>query len=110
MSFINYRCAKLAKIYLDDQWDKLNDQEYSDKLLVDRNVIDNSVKGYISKYARNSAAEDKAELFAFMITQHKLFKKTIKNDPILFDKSKLMILRLKSISNDINKNFWKRLN
>lgn len=102
--------AKLAKIYLDDQWDKLNDQEYSDKLLVDRNVIDNSVKGYISKYARNSAAEDKAELFAFMITQHKLFKKTLKNDPILFDKSKLMILRLKSISNDINKNFWKRLN
>ena len=102
--------AKLAKIYLDDQWDKLNDQEYSDKLLIDRNVIDNSVKGYISKYARNSAAEDKAELFAFMITQHKLFKKTLKNDPILFDKSKLMILRLKSISNDINKNFWKRLN
>ncbi|WP_440930934.1 putative zinc-binding metallopeptidase [Candidatus Pelagibacter sp.] len=102
--------AKLAKIYLDDQWDKLNDQEYSDKLLVDRNVIDNSVKGYISKYARNSTAEDKAELFAFMITQHKLFKKTLKNDPILFDKSKLMILRLKSISNDINKNFWKRLN
>ena len=88
---------------------ELNDQEYSDKLLVDRNVIDNSVKGYISKYARNSAAEDKAELFAFMITQHKLFKKTIKNDQILFNKSKLMVLRLKSISNDINKNF-KRLN
>ena len=45
-----------------------------------------------------------------MITQHKLFKKTLKNDPILVDKSKLMILRLKSISNDINKNFWRRLN
>ena len=53
-------------------------RKYSDELLVDRNVIDNSVKGYISKYARNSAAEDKAELFAFMITQHKDFKKVLK--------------------------------
>ena len=102
--------ASLTKVYLDDKWNNLNLQKYSDVLLVDRNRIDNSVKGYISKYARNSAAEDKAELFAFMISQHKDFKKTLANDEILRKKSKLMISRLKSISKDINKNFWKRLN
>ena len=102
--------ASLTKVYLDDKWNNLNLQKYSDDLLVDRNRIDNSVKGYISKYARNSAAEDKAELFAFMISQHKNFKKTLVDDEILRKKSKLMITRLKSISKDINKNFWKKLN
>ena len=102
--------AELSKVYLDDQWSALNNQSYSDELIIDSNVIDNSVKGYISKYARNSAAEDKAELYAFMITQHKNFKKVLKTDPILVKKSQLMISRLKSISKDINKNFWKKLN
>lgn len=102
--------AALTKIYIDDEWNKLNKQSYSDKILVDRNVIDNSVKGYISKYARNNVAEDKAELFAFMISQHKKFKKTLANDEILLKKSKLMIRRLKGISKEINKNFWRKLN
>ena len=100
----------LTKIYLDDEWNKLNKQNYSDELLIDRNVIDNTVKGYISKYARNNAAEDKAELFSFMISQHKKFKKTLANDEILLKKSKLMIKRLKSISKEIDKNFWRKLN
>jgi len=102
--------AALTKIYVDDEWNKLNKQSYSDKLLIDRNVIDNSVKGYISKYARNNVAEDKAELFAFMISQHKKFKKTLANDEILLKKSKLMIKRLKGISKEIDKNFWRKLN
>ena len=102
--------AELTKLYVDDEWNKLNKQNYSDELLVDRNVIDNSVKGYISKYARNNLAEDKAELFAFMISQHKAFKKTLAKDEILLKKTKLMISRLKAISKDIDKNFWKRLN
>ena len=100
----------LTKIYLDDEWNKLNNQSYSDELLIDRNVIDNSVKGYISKYARNNAAEDKAELFAFMVSQHKKFKQTLANDEILLKKSKLMIKRLKEISKEIDKNFWRKLN
>ena len=102
--------AKLTKLYVDDEWNKLNKQNYSDVLLVDRNVIDNSIKGYISKYARNNLAEDKAELFAFMISQHKAFKNTLAKDDILIKKTELMISRLKAISKDIDKNFWKRLN
>ena len=100
----------LTTILIDSQWDRINNQEYSKDLIVDSNRIDNTVKGYISKYSRNSAAEDKAELFAFMISQHKDFKKTLSNDKVLLEKSKLMISRLKSLSKDINKNFWKKLN
>ena len=66
--------------------------------------MDTTVPGFISVYGRNNLAEDKAELFAFMISQHQNFKK-ISNDKILIKKTKLMISRLKGISKDMNKNF-----
>ena len=72
--------------------------------------INTSVKGFISEYARNNSAEDKAELFAFMISEHKKFKQAVSKDEVLLKKSKLMISRLKGISPEINKNFWKKLN
>ena len=50
------------------------------------------------------------ELFAFMIAQHKEFKKAIAKDEILLKKSKLMISRLKGVSKEIDKSFWKNLN
>lgn len=101
--------ATLALIILDDKWNKINEQKYSEKYLVNESGINNSVKGYISEYARSNAAEDKAELFAYMITKHKKFKEVIREDEILYKKSQLMITRLKSISKDINKDFWKKL-
>ena len=55
-------------------------------------------------------AEDKAEVFKFMIINHKEFKETISKDEVLSKKTQLMISRLKSISKDINKNFWNKLN
>ena len=72
--------------------------------------VDNSVKGFISGYARFSEGEDKAELYAFLIKKNKEVKKMMNEDKILFDKVKLLISRLKSISPSINKDFWNKLN
>ena len=102
--------SSLSLIILDEKWNKINEQEYLEEYLIDGSGIDNSTKGYISKYSRSNAAEDKAELFAYMIVEHKEFKKIKEKDEILFKKSKLMISRLKSISKDMDKNFWKKLN
>ncbi|WP_440690708.1 putative zinc-binding metallopeptidase [Candidatus Pelagibacter sp. HIMB1782] len=102
--------SKLSLMQLDETWEKINKVDYSDDLIKDSTGIDTSVEGFISGYARNNSAEDKAELYAFMIAQHKEFKKAIAKDEILLKKSKLMISRLKSISKEINKNFWKNLN
>ena len=74
---------------------KINEVAYTNEPMLDGWGIDTSVKGFISEYARNNSAEDKAELFAFMITKHNDFKKAIINDEILLKKSKLMISRLK---------------
>ncbi|MDA8560163.1 putative zinc-binding metallopeptidase, partial [Candidatus Pelagibacter bacterium] len=102
--------ASLSLMQLDEPWDKINKVEYSNDLIVGALGMDTSVEGFISGYARNNSAEDKAELFAFMISKHKAFKKAIANDEILLKKSKLMISRLKEISQEIDKNFWRKLN
>jgi hypothetical protein len=95
---------------LDERWEKINKNPYSSDLVVGALGIDTSVEGFISGYARNNSAEDKAELFAFMISEHKTFKKAIANDEILLKKSQLMISRLKGLSKEIDKNFWRKLN
>ena len=102
--------SKLSLMQLDETWEKINKVEYSDDLITGSSGIDTSVEGFISGYARNNSAEDKAELFAFMIAQHKEFKKAIAKDEILLKKSKLMISRLKGVSKEIDKSFWKNLN
>ncbi|MDC0974632.1 putative zinc-binding metallopeptidase [Candidatus Pelagibacter sp.] len=102
--------ASLSLMQLDEPWHKINKVEYSNDLIVGALGMDTSVEGFISGYARNNSAEDKAELFAFMISKHKAFKKAIANDAILLKKSKLMIARLKEISQEIDKNFWRKLN
>jgi len=102
--------STLSLMQLDEKWESINKVNYSNELVIGGWGIDTSVEGFISGYARNNSAEDKAELFAFMITEHKEFKKAISKDEVLLNKSKLMISRLKGISKDINKNFWKQLN
>lgn len=102
--------SSLSLMQLDESWERINKVEYSNELIVGGIGIDTSVEGFISGYARNNSAEDKAELFAFMIAQHQDFKKAIAKDQILQKKSKLMISRLKTISKQIDRNFWKRLN
>ena len=102
--------SSLSLMQLDEKWEKINKVPYTNEPMLDGWGIDTSVEGFISQYARNNAAEDKAELFAFMISDHKKFKKTLSNDEVLLKKTKLMISRLKEISPEINKDFWKKLN
>ena len=102
--------SKLSLMQLDEAWEKINKVDYSNDLITGGIGIDTSVEGFISGYARNNSAEDKAELFAFMVAQHKEFKRAIAKDEILLKKSKLMISRLKGISKEIDKSFWKKLN
>ena len=45
-----------------------------------------------------------------LITKHSEVKKLLNEDKILFDKTRLLISRLKSISPLINKDFWNKLN
>ena len=102
--------AQLTNVIIDNQWEKINKQNYSKVELSGDLNLDNSINGFVTQYARNNQNEDKAELFAMLITKNSEVKKLLNDDKVLFDKTKLLISRLKSISPSINKNFWNKLN
>ena len=102
--------AQLTNVIIDNQWEKINKNKYSKVEISGDLNLDNSINGFITQYARNNQNEDKAELFAMLITKNSEVKKLLNDDKVLFDKTKLLISRLRSISPSINKNFWDKLN
>tara|TARA_B110000444_G_scaffold91203_1_gene86162 strand:+ start:484 stop:1524 length:1041 start_codon:yes stop_codon:yes gene_type:complete len=102
--------SQLTNVIIDNQWEKINKHNYSKVELSGDLNLDNSINGFVTKYARNNQNEDKAELFAMLITKNSEVKKLLNEDKVLFDKTKLLISRLKSISPSINKDFWNKLN
>ena len=102
--------SQLTNVIIDNQWEKINKNKYSNIEISGDLNLDNSINGFITQYARNNQNEDKAELFAMLITKNSEVKKLLNDDKVLFDKTKLLISRLRSISPSINKNFWDKLN
>lgn len=101
--------SQLTLNVLDEKWTKINKHSYTYDLQPSNFKLLNDKKGFITNYAMNNEFEDKAELFANLINDYDAVKKRIKDDPILFKKTRLLIERLKKISPEINKSFWDRL-
>ena len=102
--------SQLTNVIIDNQWEKINKIEYSSVDISGDLNLDNSINGFVTQYARNNQNEDKAELFAMLMTKNSDVKQLLNKDEVLFNKAKLLISRLKSISPSINKNFWNKLN
>ena len=106
--------TRLTNSIVDEEWSSLNKDNYLNSKIIGDDTItltpDSSVKGFVSQYARKNMAEDKAELFAMLITRNKDVKKILKKDEILYKKTELLISRLKNISPLINKDFWNKRN
>ena len=102
--------SQLTNVIIDNQWEKINKNKYSDTEISGDLNLDNSINGFITQYAKNNQNEDKAELFAMLITKNSEVKKLLNEDKVLFNKAKLLISRLKNISPSINKDFWIKLN
>ena len=102
--------STLTKAVVDDEWVKINKNPYStENLKANVNEVLSDGKGFVSHYAKNNEFEDKAELFAYLITKNKKMRDVMTKDVIIYRKSKLMIKRMKSLSADINKGFWSKI-
>lgn len=102
--------STLTKAVVDDDWVNINRNPYSsENLKANVNEILSDGRGFVSNYAKNNEFEDKAELFAYLVTKNKEMRSVMTKDVIIFRKTKLMIERMKSLSGDINRNFWSKL-
>jgi len=95
---------------VDDDWVSINRNPYStENLKANVNKVLSDGRGFVSHYAKNNEFEDKAELFAYLITKNKKMREVMAKDVIIYRKAKLMIERMKLLSTDINKSFWSKL-
>ncbi|WP_440679347.1 putative zinc-binding metallopeptidase [Candidatus Pelagibacter sp. HIMB1517] len=102
--------STLTKAVVDDDWVNINRNPYSpENLKANVNEILSDGRGFVSNYAKNNEFEDKAELFAYLVTKNKEMRSVMTKDVVIFRKTKLMIERMKSLSGDINGNFWSKL-
>jgi len=102
--------STLTKAVVDDDWVKINKNPYSsENLKANVNEVLSDGRGFVSHYAKNNEFEDKAEVFAYLIAKNKKMRDVMTKDVIIFRKAKLMIKRMKTLSNDINGSFWTKL-
>lgn len=78
-----------ARLSSDPEWDALNpagfvyDRRDAVKLDPSGSMIDRTRYGFISRYATFSAGEDKAELFAFLLTEPRTVRELAARDSVL---------------------------
>lgn len=102
--------STLTKAVVDDEWVKINKNPYSsENLKANVNQVLSDGKGFVSNYAKNNEFEDKAEIFAYLITKNKEMRNVLTKDVTIFRKAKLMISRMKMLSSEINASFWTKL-
>ncbi len=97
--------------FKDPQWAALNPEgfKYDLKLQIVPNGIQNDpkLKGFLNKYAQSDVAEDKAEVYSYMITEGQIIDDRIKTDPVLKAKTERMKELVKQLSPKMDDDFWK---
>lgn len=65
--------------------------------------------GFVSRYATSGVEEDKAELFAFMVTAPSQVAELMRDDPVLVRKAELLRRRLRRFEVPLGAEFWQGL-
>ncbi len=101
-----------GQVYSDDQWTHLNADTFrygngGAKMLGDPSSgLLKAIPGFLTTYATSGVEEDKAELFAYMITDYSLVEKRAVTDPVIRKKMAAMKKLLASFCPAIDHKFW----
>ena len=103
-----------GKVCVDKQWALLNPKEFKygnggaavqgdptqgvtfDKL------------GFMNKYSTQGVEEDKAEIFAYLMTRQEIMDARVKKDSVVAAKVKMMKTLMRSFSAGLDDSFWKK--
>ncbi|MFK7769336.1 MAG: hypothetical protein AB8B55_19090 [Mariniblastus sp.] len=102
-----------GKVYVDKQWARLNAADFSygkGGAAVQGDSTQGVTfdkPGFMNKYSTQGVEEDKAEIFAYLMTKSELMKSRKKKDPIVSAKIKMMKTLVLSFSPNLDESFWK---
>ena len=105
----------------DDAWEALNAptasyghggralREPNGSLLLDGSAGSEQLPGFVSLYATAAVEEDKAEVFAFMLTAPDAIASMAARDPVIARKVQRMKAMVQALSEDMDDRYWLRL-
>lgn len=103
-----------GKLYVDKQWASLNpgDFQYGNGGAQVQDDLSQGLTfdqpGFMNRYSTQGVEEDKAEIFAYLITESALMAKRVVKDPVVAAKVKMMKQLMASFSQSIDQEFWTR--
>jgi len=102
----------------DKEWEKLNPEGFyygmhgrgghSDRTSK-AGLLTAKYPGFLNKYSTGYLADDKADIFAYMMVLYHYVEKCADQDAIIKAKMQLMKTRLKQLSPEMDANFWNRI-
>jgi hypothetical protein len=102
-----------GEVYRDDAWASLNPDGFrygtGGKDMQDDHgagVWDDSLRGVLNRYSTAGVEEDKAEIFAYMITAYQAVERRAANDPVLFAKTETMRDLVARFCSEAGPDFW----
>ena len=108
---IDYRDDR--SLYIDRHWDKLNPVGFTYGI-GGKNVQEDKTQsltfdqlGFMNKYSTQGVEEDKAEIFAYLMTRPELMRQRVKTDSVVASKTRMLKNLLASFSDSVNEEFWK---
>lgn len=103
-----------GKVYVDKEWALLNPKEFSygngGAAVQDdfTQGVTYDKPGFMNKYSTQGVEEDKAEIFAYLMTRREIMDARVKKDPVVAAKVKMMKALMHSFSAEIDDLFWEK--
>ncbi len=72
-------------------------------------LVNDSLRGFLTRYAMTGVEEDKSEMFAHMMTNYGMVQQRAKNDPVLQSKFVQMKALCKKFSPSMDEAFWSKM-
>jgi tetratricopeptide (TPR) repeat protein len=97
----------------DSQWERLNPRGFrygtgGYAMLDDprAGLLTDKYPGFLNRYSTSAVWEDKAEIFAYMVSNYSVMEHIAKNDTTILNKMQLMKEKLKKFWHEMGKSFW----
>lgn len=99
------------QMFIDDGWEALNPSPFKylgggEQMRGDYAGQLKEMPNFLNSYSTASVAEDKAEIFSYLMTNDKFATSRLYFDPVLHKKADLLKVELKKFSPSINEYFW----
>jgi hypothetical protein len=105
-----------GNLYEDTKWKRLNPPDFAygnggESVQHEKNVgsLRGDIPGFLNLYSQSGVEEDKAEIYAYMLTDYGMVARRAKDDPIIREKVAMIKALLQIFDSSFDDKFWRNM-